>query len=836
MVKANIFRAISIGVTALLLSTSLSISPTQADELSDAKASLAAAQSKMDSLKLSLTNSQNELKTLTTKLSSLDTNTATAEVIQQLNTQIDATKAAIGVFEAQVPKVQATIDPLIIQIKALEAAINAGNNCPVDWGLDKTKFSVGIESGSFTFDSKVLAEIVKEPRNVVVNTKIEFSKNNQTWTALSNINTYTWTDFGNNFKYNQNAQTMRFMSGGINALRYADSQIRAVTTIEKQNCTPFVLSPDSKPFTLAAIPFAKVTFDELYKIHPEAFPNYQVRDFFTNLVTTIKSDFPAKASGGSAYYLGNSYQYNSQLVIYPRSGTCTGDINNITVQAGSSCEIGIYWVYGSNLRFIDSVSAVGGLSEAQVEQAAMLKILNALTTTVEVASRKYSEIVSPYSDLTEKYLNNGGQPTPEEIQFVRNAIDKFNALSIEFSSYQSQIIPIVKSKYLNQELNMLVQRNLKLINGTYSSLQNLVPQANDFINQFTSANSSATNELDISRQMISMSKNEYSVAINYQQKLNSVLSSGGSFDSQYINEELNNLQNLINNSSSRISSVKSSLAKSAKLKSSKLNAASLKILDEAISNYNSVLSLYSSINSIYVDLMNKLRNSNSAGIAQANNFMKNADASYSNAKAFFTSANTELKEYPVMVSNGKIVLKTSSDFDREIDARKSMMNKVDQISQDNRNQIAMAQKYLSSTSNAQEQQIWNASINQYNQSNGLLMSTIKVYSQIISFVTSKRSGTTDNSILELDGEEEDVTGTVTAKKESSSRYLISVKSNQSDSEVTVKAVKAKAKAIVFNVSTDEEGNKVFRTTRKLTGYVIQLWVDGSMISSTKKLA
>jgi rubrerythrin len=383
---------------------------------------------------------------------------------------------------------------------------------------------------------------------------------------------------------------------------------------------------------------------------------------------------------------------------------------------------------------------------------------------------------------------------------------------------------------------MLVQRNLKLINGTYSSLQNLVPQANDFINQFTSANSSATNELDISRQMISMSKNEYSVAINYQQKLNSVLSSGGSFDSQYINEELNNLQNLINNSSSRISSVKSSLAKSAKLKSSKLNAASLKILDEAISNYNSVLSLYSSINSIYVDLMNKLRNSNSAGIAQANNFMKNADASYSNAKAFFTSANTELKEYPVMVSNGKIVLKTSSDFDREIDARKSMMNKVDQISQDNRNQIAMAQKYLSSTSNAQEQQIWNASINQYNQSNNLLMSTIKVYSQIISFVTSKRSGTTDNSILELDGEEEDVTGTVTAKKESSSRYLISVKSNQSDSEVTVKAVKAKTKAIVFNVSTNDEGNKVFRTTRKLTGYVIQLWVDGSMISSTKKLA
>jgi hypothetical protein len=178
----------------------------------------------------------------------------------------------------------------------------------------------------------------------------------------------------------------------------------------------------------------------------------------------------------------------------------------------------------------------------------------------------------------------------------------------------------------------------------------------------------------------------------------------------------------------------------------------------------------------------------------------------------------------------------ASDFDREIDARKSMMNKVDQISQDNRNQMAMAQKYLSSTSNSQEQQVWNAAINQYNQSNNLLTSTIKVYSQLISFVSSKRSGVTDNSVLELDGEEEDVTGTVVAKREASSKYLITVKSNQSDSDITIKAVKSKAKAIVFNVTTDEEGNKVFRTNRKLTGYVLQLWVDGTLVNSTKKLA
>jgi hypothetical protein len=836
MAIANIFRAISIGVTAILLSTSLSISPAQADDLSDAKASLAAAQSKMDSLKLSLTNSQNELKTLTTKLSSLDTNTATAEVIQQLNTQIDATKAAIGVFESQVPKVQAIIDPLVIQIKALEAAINAGNNCPVDWGLDKAKFSVGIESGSFTFDSKVLAEIVKEPRNVVVNTKIEFSKNNQTWTTLSNISTYSWTDYGNNFKYNQNAQTMRFMSGGINALRYADSQIRAVTTIEKQNCTPFVLSPDSKSFTLAAIPFAKVTFDELYKTFPEAFPNYQVRDFFTNLVTTIKTDFPAKASGGSNYYLGNSYQYNSQLVIYPRSGTCTGDINNITVQAGSSCEIGIYWVYGSNLRFIDSVSAVGGLSDAQKQQAAMLVALKAIEIAVDKTGQKFNESFSDYFSVLEKVNKIGSQPSSEDLQIVRNSMERMNSFTSEFRNLSSQILPYMKSQYLNPELNTIIQRNWALVNKHLVNLQNMASEANEFVNRYGAAESGINSELNNSRNILSYSKSELVSATNYQQKLISVISQANSLDQQFISNELENVQNLINSMNSRSASAKASYSKALKLKSGILNAASAKMLDEIFANYNSALTTYSSIIAIYSDLSNRLRNANSAGTAQANNFLKNADASYSNAKAYFSSASTELKEYPIMISNGKIQLRTSADFDREINARKSMMNKVDQTAQDNRNQIAMAQKYMGSAASPQEQQIWNASIDQYNQSNNLLMSTIKAYSQIISFVTSKRSGTTDNSILELDGEEEDVTGTVTAKKESSSRYLISVKSNQSDSEVTVKAVKARAKAIVFNISTDDEGNKVFRTTRKLTGYVIQLWVDGSMISSTKKLA
>jgi hypothetical protein len=836
MTKSSIFRAISIGLVTLLVSTSINTSSAGADELSDAKASLASAEAKMSSLKLSLSNSQSELKGLEAKLSSLDTATVSAEITQNLQTQIEATKAAIAVFEGQIPKIQSIIDPLVIQIKTLEAAINAGNNCPVDWGLNSNNFSNGIENGNFIFDSKVLAEIVKEPRNVVVNTKIEYSKNNQTWTNISNISTYLWTDYGNIFKNSQKTISMKFMSGGINALRYSNSQIRSVTTIEKQNCTPYVVTTDPKPFILVAIPFAKSTFDELYKTYPDAFPNYQIKDFFVNLVATIKTDFPAKANSGSNYYLNNSYQYNSQLVIYPRSGSCSGDINDISVQTGSSCEIGIYWIFGRDIKYIDSANAIGGQSEAQKQQAAMLMELNALSIAIEKMGQKFSENFVEYFEVIDKTNKTGVPPSIEELQLVRDSVERMNSFTTQFTDLRNKLLIFMKSQYLNQELNVILQKNWALVNKYLVNLQNMSSESNDFVNKYSVAASGITNELNNSRIIISNSKSELVSATNYQQKLISVISQVNSLDQQFVSNELENVQNLINSMNSRSASVKASYSKALKLKSGTLNAASAKMLDEIFANYNSASATYSSIYTIYSDLSNRLKNANSAGTAQANNFLKNADASYSNAKAYFTSASTELKEYPIMVSNGKIQLKTGADFDREINARKTMMNKVDQTAQDNRNQIALAQKYMGSAASSQEQQIWSASINQYNQSNNLLMSTIKVYSQIISFVTSKRSGATDNSILELDGEEEDVTGTVTAKKESSSRYLISIKSNQSDSEVTVKAVKAKAKAIVFNVSTDEEGNKVFRTTRKLTGYVIQLWVDGSMISSTKKLA
>jgi hypothetical protein len=462
--------------------------------------------------------------------------------------------------------------------------------------------------------------------------------------------------------------------------------------------------------------------------------------------------------------------------------------------------------------------------------------LKAIEIAVDKTGQKLNDTFSDYFSVLEKVNKIGSQPSSEDLQIVRNSMERIDSFTSEFRNLSSQILPYMKSQYLNPELNTIIQRNWALLNKHQVNLQNMASEANEFVNRYGAAESGINSELSNSRNILSYSKSELVSATNYQQKLISVITQTNSLDQQFISNELENVQNLINSMNSRSASVKASYSKALKLKSGILNAASAKMLDEIFVNYNSATSTYSSIFAIYSDLSNRLKSANSAGTAQANNFLKNADASYSNAKAYFTSASTELKEYPIMVSNGKIQLKTGADFDREINARKTMMNKVDQTAQDNRNQIALAQKYMGSAASSQEQQIWSASINQYNQSNNLLMSTIKVYSQIISFVTSKRSGATDNSILELDGEEEDVTGTVTAKKESSSRYLISIKSNQSDSEVTVKAVKAKAKAIVFNVSTDEEGNKVFRTTRKLTGYVIQLWVDGSMISSTKKLA
>jgi hypothetical protein len=104
--------------------------------------------------------------------------------------------------------------------------------------------------------------------------------------------------------------------------------------------------------------------------------------------------------------------------------------------------------------------------------------------------------------------------------------------------------------------------------------------------------------------------------------------------------------------------------------------------------------------------------------------------------------------------------------------------------------------------------------------------------------TNDEDNSSDSSgpnFVDDNGEEESAAGTIVSKKDKLGRYLITVTSNQADTDITIKAIKSKSKAIVFSGTTDGDGNYYLRTTRKLVGYTLQLVLDSEILAKTARL-
>jgi hypothetical protein len=89
--------------------------------------------------------------------------------------------------------------------------------------------------------------------------------------------------------------------------------------------------------------------------------------------------------------------------------------------------------------------------------------------------------------------------------------------------------------------------------------------------------------------------------------------------------------------------------------------------------------------------------------------------------------------------------------------------------------------------------------------------------------------------LESDGEEieEAPVADLTAKRESSGKYLMSIKSNIYEDQLVVKATKKGVKLILFKVVTNISGKAAIRTTRNLAGYKLALYIDDLFLDSVK---
>ena len=270
------------------------------------------------------------------------------------------------------------------------------------------------------------------------------------------------------------------------------------------------------------------------------------------------------------------------------------------------------------------------------------------------------------------------------------------------------------------------------------------------------------------------------------------------------------------------------------------NSATVALWKTIFSNYNNALSLQSQTQDVLNKHINNLKSATAVSGDLSLLLQRELEGAKSAASSAASNYNNVAKQSQNLLQEYKAKnISNSSQLDSAIMEFKAMANKMEITVQDNRSMVAKMQSMMNDSISLDQRNliseitaVWTSSIN----SN---LKSQKAYSGMVEMVNSYKKSiglsSLDNGTVELEGEDEDVSGTVTSKKQGNSRYFISIKTNQPNYEVTVKAVKSRSKAIVFNISTDDDGAVSFRTSRNLAKYTLQLWVDGTMISKTAVL-
>ena len=850
MVKVRLrSRTFSLFVCLSLVLGFFSTSPAQADELSDAKSSLVAASTKLASLQNSLNIANNDITTLTMKLNGTDTSTADGPAIYaSFQSQLDTARAVKASIESQIPTVQSEVNTWTAKVATLTAAINAGNNCPADWGLVASNFSEGIDVGNFYFNSKVLSEINKDQRSTVVTTNFQISKDGSNWINLITLSSQSWINYANNSKYSTSPQYMGVIRDSYTLLKYSNAQVRTITTLDKQNCATYSIQSDAKALTTAAIPFAKTSIEELYTAYPQAFPNYQVRDQAISAVAAIKSDLTTQAGNGAVFNFNKGYMGNFQLVTYPRSGSCNGDINVANVGYNSTCELGIYWLFGSVIKFVDSISVVGGQSEAAKQQAAMKPKLLELVVTAQKLYDEFIALNREWGEFVTKYEDNPGAATQADVDKALSFGPRFNAIYLPAQDALNQITTIYNSQYLNSELAQLgAMARAQLMKTTPSMLsyQSAVKNfAAEISNALNTPSADLAKDTAKAKSYEAMANQDLQVANSYMQDVINRWNKGlyKSITQAALAKELNEVSQMrsmfverSNNASQIISQLNNSInnAKNA--------------TEQA--GWRSIQSIYSNVIKIYSAALNAMDKVTSyhkmvqpIGSAEVQSELAKSNSLLSYSNNEILNLKSGFSEYGSMVVAKKIV-SNASEYDAEVNRLQKLLIGYSQNISEINTGLALASKYLSTGADSQGWQ--QVQMNYTSAMNNLTSSTSLIKSMMLILAKQKKATTgagnesdaetSGPNFIDDNGEDEAAAGTIVSKKDKQGRYLITVTSNQADTDITIKAIKSKSKAIVFNGTTDADGNYYLRTTRKLVGYTLQLVLDSEILAKTSKL-
>jgi len=200
MKQNKLLRFISSLLIPIVFFTFVNIQKASADELSDANAALQAAKTTYTSSQTVLSNTKVLLDSKIANLANTDSTTVTAETYAALQSDVSTARTAAAAAENAFNAATTALNIAQKKVTDLEAAISLANNCPSTWGLDSSTFADGIDLGTYIFNNKILSEIGKDQRNIVINTTIEFSKDNgSTWSSLYSLNFNTWNNVASNY-------------------------------------------------------------------------------------------------------------------------------------------------------------------------------------------------------------------------------------------------------------------------------------------------------------------------------------------------------------------------------------------------------------------------------------------------------------------------------------------------------------------------------------------------------------------------------------------------------------------------------------------------------------
>jgi hypothetical protein len=481
-------KILGVFTSSLLVLSLLSIAPANADELSDAKAALTAAQAELGAANTSFAQIIAQTANTNKQISGIDPATTDPVQIQTLDalkkTLADLTAQAVTA-RANATRIQSLIDSLTVQIRILEAASQFGKNCPASWGVTSADLIVGLDTGRFTLASKIMTQVATEPRNIVVSTAVEQSLDGANWTTVMS-RPFDYTNSAGYGKKNY-IPSWQIYYDAYSLIKVANAKLRVVTTMAKEGCDTVVATSDPVALRTAVPPTNKMDLDLIYATYLPGISNYQERDNLKALLARIKTDFPKAFDQGYTFKLSDGYIGNSSIFVHLQTpNTCSGDTNYITPVVGQSCTISIYWASSNLWALIDVISALGKENSVDKANNAAKAELAPLQDSVMVNFKQVEYIANQINTFS----NQINAATQEQFTITQDYLVKMQQTNSSLLSVQNifRSAIAVANKYTSGEYSEEVMNYAGTIRGYADKypLSSMQAQLTSQINQATS--------------------------------------------------------------------------------------------------------------------------------------------------------------------------------------------------------------------------------------------------------------------------------------------------------------------------------------------------------------